>query len=316
MSKNAQPEAGETERTAAEILDRRPYLEMTPQLLRVISEMGGGAGPARWVVRMDALLYELENLWGFEVVGSLGGRDDELVLAGSADGEELVLTLPARQADGMATAAAYRVWGSTDLVPRVIDVDVATGTIMARRVAGIEGYTPVPSEVVAETLGVLHEVGWGWTRSRRKAGGPRTQEFAALGAILAAQSEWAESRGETTERTAAAWADGVELARTYAGPRVLLHGDFCVQNLIFQPGRQIADGRVDLRRLVAVRPRPVVGDPNFDAGRYVASAPNADEAFEALVGRLGLSPERVSKWAQILADLDGRGEERGLRAAA
>jgi streptomycin 6-kinase len=93
--------------------------------------------------------------------------------------------------------------------------------------------------------------------------------------------------------------DGYQRARELAtnGPTGLLHGDLHLSNIL----------RAERTRgLVAIDPRPGVGDPTFDAIDWTLDrATSIDEVHERIdrLGKLvpGLDPDRLWDWCQAIA---------------
>jgi streptomycin 6-kinase len=97
---------------------------------------------------------------------------------------------------------------------------------------------------------------------------------------------------------------GHELARTLAqtGPTALVHGDLHLANILIarQPGQPSQPSL-----LVAIDPRPCLGDPDFDAVDWVL-APGATQTpghrIEELCGLVpGLDADRLWAWCRATA---------------
>jgi streptomycin 6-kinase len=90
---------------------------------------------------------------------------------------------------------------------------------------------------------------------------------------------------------------GHELARALVrtGPTALVHGDLHLANMLiaYQPGQP---GQP--RRLVAIDPRPGLGDPDFDAVDWVL-APGATQTPEQQVR------QRIEELGSLVPGLDG-----------
>ena len=98
---------------------------------------------------------------------------------------------------------------------------------------------------------------------------------------------------------------GHELARTLAqtGPTALVHGDLHLANILI--ARQPRPTRASPAVLVAIDPRPCLGDPDFDAVDWVL-APGAtqtpEQRIEELCGLVpGLDADRLWAWCRATA---------------
>ena len=80
----------------------------------------------------------------------------------------------------------------------------------------------------------------------------------------------------------------LELASSWQGPDVLLHGDL-------HPGNVLDGG--PSRGPVAIDPRPCTGDPAFDAIDWV----DGERAVGALAREAGVDPVRLAGWRDAFA---------------
>jgi streptomycin 6-kinase len=195
-------------------------------------------------------------------------------------------------------------------VPLVWGSDAASGALLLEAIAGAiplsERHAAVELDEIASLIGGLH-----------RSGAP----VVADGAVsLAARVEfifehWIERhtrRGE--EVTRAVPIDrlrrGYEIARELAAVPVLLHGDL-------HPGNVLDGG--EGRGLVAIDPRPCVGDAAFDVVDWVSWAVDDPGAWEprsrAFALALGLDHGRLWAWCAALAAMLAAAEAaRGARA--
>ena len=213
---------------------------------------------------------------------------------------------------GAAEAWALRRWQPSGRVPLVWGHDAPLGALLLE---AIPSETPlselgraVALDEVADLIGGLH-----------RCGAP----VAADGVeSLAARVEfifehWIERhrrRGEAVTRAVPVdrLRRGCELARALAadaGEPVLLHGDL-------HPGNVLDGGAV--RGLVAIDPRPCVGDAAVDAVDWVFWAVDDPGAWESrswdLAGALGLDHERLWAWCAAFAAMLAAAEAaRGAR---
>jgi streptomycin 6-kinase len=90
---------------------------------------------------------------------------------------------------------------------------------------------------------------------------------------------------------------GIAHALTEEGPIRVLHGDL-------HPGNVLRGSKT--RGLVAIDPRPCLGDPGFDAVDWLLAdgggEPSVQSRIQWLAGRTdGLDPDRAWAWCQALA---------------
>jgi streptomycin 6-kinase len=253
-----------------------------------------------WWQRLPVVLAELAERWELVVGEAVGRGNTSLVVrCRRADGRAAVLKLTPEAELGVAEASALRQWGSSGRVPLVWEFDAASGALLLEAIPGetplSECRATVELNQIASLIGGLH-----------RSGAP----IVADGVVsLAARVEfifdhWVERHGRRGEAvTGAVPVDrlrrGHELARGLAadaGEPVLLHGDL-------HPGNVLDGG--EARGLVAIDPRPCVGDAAFDAVDWVFWAVDDPVAWEprsrALALALGLDHERLWAWCSALA---------------
>ncbi len=253
-----------------------------------------------WWQRLPVVLAGLAERWELTVGESVGRGNTSLVVrCRRADGRAAVLKLTPEAELGGAEASALRQWESSGRVPLVWEFDAASGALLLESIPTetplSERRATVELNQIASLIGGLH-----------RSGAP----IVADGVVsLAARVEfifdhWVERHGRRGEAvTRAVPVDrlrrGHELARglaTDAGVRVLLHGDL-------HPGNVLDGGGA--RGLVAIDPRPCVGDAAFDAVDWVFWAVDDPGAWEprsrALACALSLDHERLWAWCSALA---------------
>ena len=214
---------------------------------------------------------------------------------------------------GVAEATALRRWESSGRVPLVWGHDAASGALLLEAIAS---ETPLSERRQAMELNQIASL----IRGLHRSGAPVVSDGVVP---LAARVEfifehWVERHGRRGEAaTRAVPVDrlrrGHELARRLAadaGAPVLLHGDL-------HPGNVLDGG--EGRGLVAIDPRPCVGDAAFDAVDWVFWAVDDPGAWEprsrALALALGLDHERLWAWCGALAAMLAAAKvARGARA--
>ena len=237
--------------------------------------------------------------WRLEVRGALPGGFRSAVFDCVDRAEnQVVLKLPATHVEALREAAALREWASSGVVVRLLDFGPEDGALLLER---LRPASPLPAgadetaiPVVADILAKLHrppagqfafplieEIYPGWERrslsdnayERHSRGEPVRAEAGLARMPLASES----SR---------------DLCAT-APTKVLLHGDFCDKNILW-----------DGTRYVAIDPVPRIGDPASDVGFFAAGHPPVSGILDraaAIALRLGLDPNRAQRWAAIWA---------------
>jgi streptomycin 6-kinase len=200
---------------------------------------------------------------------------------------------------GGAEAWALRKWESSGRVPLVWGYDATLGALLLE---AIPSESPVSERRAAVELGEVADLIGGLHRSRAPGVADGVVSLAARVEFLF--EHWVERHGRAGDVvTRAVPVDrlrrGHGLARGLAadaGVPVLLHGDL-------HPGN-VLDGGAG-RGLVAIDPRPCVGDAAFDVVDWVFWAVDDSGAWEPrsrdLALALGLDHERLWAWCAAFA---------------
>jgi streptomycin 6-kinase len=290
-----------------------PVLEATR--VRLVARFGEEV--AAWWARLPGAIELLAARWDL-VVGEPVGRGNTSVVirCRRGDGARAVLKLCPDPSLSRAEAQALRAWRSSGRVPALWEADVTVGALLLEALPDerplSERAEPVAIGDVAGLLRALHVP---------PPASPR--EFPALSARIGfIFDHWIEryrpdpavSRLVPSERLERGRQVARELA-TGDGAPVLLHGDLHAGNVL--------DGG-SARGLVAIDPRPCLGDPAFDAVDWVFWGEDDPGAWAArrmeLAGAIGCSSDRLRLWCAALAALlaagrVARGEEEERVAA-
>jgi streptomycin 6-kinase len=252
-----------------------------------------GPGVLAWADGAQARAGELADGWGV-VLGApfpTGGTARTFAATRRSDGAALVLKLVPEPELVAAEAAALRAWAAlpaaAGAVPALVALAddalllerIAPGTRLADRAA------PAPIDAVAALVRALHDPG-----VPLPAGLPSLRERLAFVYGLAAR------RGADPGLVARGRAAALELADggSDAG---LVHGDLHAGNVL--------DGG-PARGLVAIDPRPCVGDRLFDLVDWVLhGAADPVVRAHALAEATGQDPQRLLAWTRAAAVLVG-----------
>ena len=265
---------------------------------RLLARFGAPVEP--WWERLPAAIADLAARWELDVGEAVGRGNTSLVVrCRRADGRPAVLKLTPDAVLGGEEAWALRRWESSGRVPLVWGYDAALGALLLEAIPGEIPLSERPTAVelgeVADLIGELH-----------RSGAPAVAEgWATLAERVEFLFEhWIQRhgrRGEVVTRAVPVerLRRGHELARALAaaaGKPVLLHGDLHPSNVL--------DGGA-VRGLVAIDPRPCVGDAAVDAVDWVFWAVDDPGAWAPrsrdLAVALGLDHERLWAWCAAFA---------------
>jgi streptomycin 6-kinase len=267
---------------------------------RLLARFGAPVEP--WWERLPGILAELAERWELVVGDAVGRGGTSLVVrCRRADGRRAVLKLTPDPPLAGAEASALRSWQSSGRVPLLWGYDATFGALLLE---AMPSETPlsqlrraVELDDVANLIGALH-------RSGAPAAGDGVVSLAQR--VDFVFEHWVQRhsrRGDAVTRAVpvAALHRGHELARALAadaGAPTLLHGDL-------HPGN-VLDGGAG-RGLVAIDPRPCVGDAAFDAVDWVFWAVDDPRTWQPrsreLATRLAVDDERLWAWCAALAGL-------------
>jgi streptomycin 6-kinase len=279
-----------------------------------------GARAELWWERLPELLAELAERWELIIGDAVGrGHSSLVVRCRRANGRSAVLKLTPEAELGVAEAEALRRWQSSGRVPLVWGEDATLGALLLE---AIPSETPLSerratvqmNEIVGLIAG-LHSSG-----APLVAGGV-VSLAARVEFIFEHRIERHGLRGEAVtgavpvERLRRGYDLAKRLVSADAGVPVLLHGDLHPGN-VFDGGEE--------RGLVAIDPRPCVGDAEVDVVDWVFWAVDDPRAWQprssALARALDLDRERLWAWcaafAAMLAAAEAAHGASGDRIAA
>lgn len=265
---------------------------------RLVDRFGDQVEP--WWDRLPAAIADLAARWRLVIGAAVGRGNTSLVVrCRRLDGRPAVLKLTPDVALGTAEAAALRRWEPSGRVPAVWGHDAALSALLLEAIPDetplAERGAAVELDEVARLIGDLHRGSGpadadGWERLAERV------EF-----IFGHWIERHGRRGEVVTRAVPAdrLRRGHLLARELAaggGGQVLLHGDL-------HPGN-VLDGGAG-RGLVAIDPRPCVGDAAVDAVDWVFWTADDPGTWKPrsrdLAVALDLDQERLWAWCAAFA---------------
>ncbi|MEV8566870.1 aminoglycoside phosphotransferase family protein [Streptomyces sp. NPDC051322] len=247
-----------------------------------------GPEVAVWYRSLPALVDCLARRWDLDV-GEAGGGGTSCVYRCVREGRTVWLKLTPDPVIATEEAEALRAWAGSDAVVGLLDQDLSVGALL---LAGVE-----PGARVKESGWRLREVG-ALLAELRTAPYRSAPDLRPLADRITFLYDMAARRGgrdpEALDRGRRA---ALEMARS--GPaRGLVHGDLHPANVLLGPGG----------RLVAIDPRPTLGDPDYDAVDWVLEGVTDEGELIARSAELaalvpGMSAERVLGWCRATAPL-------------
>jgi streptomycin 6-kinase len=266
-----------------------------------------GARVEVWWDRLPDVMERLAARWELIIGDPVGRGNASLVVRcqNASLGPVMLKLVPDETLAG-AEAAALRSWEPSGHVPRVWKHDLAAGALLLE---AIPDEIPLGVSRAQVSLGDVAEL----ICSLHRSGSPTMADGVVS---LAERVEfiygfWAgrhNRNSEVTHAVSVARLDrGRELARTLAASDqvkpALLHGDL-------HPGN-VLDGGIN-RGLVAIDPRPCVGDPAFDAVDWVFWLTDDPRCWESraqvLAAALSVDRQRVLDWCAAFAPMMAAGK--------
>jgi streptomycin 6-kinase len=275
----------------------------SPELLRTRDRLRTrfGAVVEPWWGRLPAALAELGDRWDLDLEDPVGRGNTSLVVrCRRNDGRRAILKLTPETVLAREEAFALRRFESSSRTPLVWADDPAIGALLLEEIPGAVPLAETPREIhtseISALIAALHGVG------ADGAGGQVT--------TLASRVEflfelWIRRRAANDDASRLVSVARLERGRERAsalagdgGTQVLLHGDLHPANVL--------DGG-STRGLVAIDPRPCVGDAPFDVIDWVFWGTHERRAWEAraqaIASTLDLHAERCWEWCRAIAPI-------------
>ncbi|MEU4443780.1 aminoglycoside phosphotransferase family protein [Actinosynnema sp. NPDC050801] len=228
-----------------------------------------GAGVRSWLAGLDPLVAGLCRDWGLEVVRPLSGGTSHALLCRRA-GEPVVLKVTPQPPIAVREEAALRAWEPSPRVVRVLRSDPARGALLLEGL--VPGTPAVDGPGLAEVLRELHI-------PPREGFAPLSERVDFVFGLLRARHPGDHD---------AAHARAAELARDRVRA-TMLHGDLHLGNVL----------DAGPRGLVAIDPRPCVGDPAVDAVDLAYASPDLRDGIEKWSAVV--DGDRLAAWCGVFA---------------
>ncbi|WP_410636344.1 aminoglycoside phosphotransferase family protein [Amycolatopsis sp. cmx-4-83] len=249
-----------------------------------------------WCDTFPGLVARLSARWGLTVREARPGNTGRTLLCTGPGGDLRVLKLTPDPEVARLEATGLRAWAGCTRAVQVLDTDLDAGAIL------LEGLVPgtelrgreVPWPDLGEMLAELHGV------KPPEDLPPLTDRVTFMYDITERTVVGSGSAAEPYLTPAVlARARHRAMALAQDGPLAVVHGDL-------HPGNVLDAGPG--RGLVAIDPRPSVGDPAFDLADWLylplAAGGTLDDGVEALRPHLpGLDADRALAWCAALAPL-------------
>lgn len=248
--------------------------------------------------------------WSLEFGDPIGRGNSSVVWrCRRDDGAGAVLKMIPEPRIAQTEARALRVWEPSGRVPKVFDHDPAVGALLLEAIPNESPLSErdggVPLSDVGDLIGGLH-------RTEFPVGDHDVVTLAEgverMFSLWTSRSE--HNRGVAEIVPIGRVNQGLQLAQKlamYQADIVLLHGDL-------HPGNVLDGG--ETRGLMAIDPRPCIGDPAFDAVDWVFwpvdDPQNWEPRCSELAKILGVDGERLWDWCRSVASmLAGNTAQRG-----
>jgi streptomycin 6-kinase len=262
---------------------------------RLLDRFGADAEP--WCDGLAGLVSAYCQRWGLELDEALSGGTSRVFLGRQDGSRPVVLKLTPDPSIAESEAIALRAWARTPHAVDLLESEPEAGALLLDRVtpgtkaAALPGLPPF--EDFAELLTGLREAdGQDVTTLRSSAEGV---EF-IYGLIARRASDPYVSRFVPPDMVARGHALARELTAS-TGDYGLVHGDLHLSNIL--------DGG-PARGLVAIDPRPSLGDRTWDAIDIVLARVTSADELDDRISRStalvpGLNAGRLRRWCQATA---------------
>ena len=259
---------------------------------RLITRFGAGVGA--WCAALPEMAERYCLRWHLELDKALSGNGSRVFIGRQHGNRGVVLKLTPDRAIANEEAIALRAWAATPYAVDLLDADLETGALLLENIepgtkASDQPELPPTSEVAALLAGLREAAGYDGGQLPTLAQGMESM-FSRIGGLLSNPRVSPLVNRQIL-------ADGHRKARELAsgGPAGLIHGDLHLSNILLAGSA---------RGLVAIDPRPGVGDYTFDSIDWTLDrAASIDEVHERIDQLCKLVPgmDRDRLWRWCLA---------------
>jgi streptomycin 6-kinase len=255
-----------------------------------------GAEVDAWCVVLPEMVERYCPRWHLELYKALSGNSSRIFIGRQHGNRGVILKLTPDRPIASEESIALRAWAATPHALDLLEADLEAGALLLEH---IEPGTKVsdepqipPVNEVAELLTGLRETAKYDTGQLPTMAQGMDSMFSRIGGLLSNPQVSAVVARQVLD-------DGYHRARELAdnGPKGLLHGDLHLSNILRAgPGRG----------LVAIDPRPSIGDLTFDAIDWALDRVTSIAEIHERVERLSklvpdLDPDRLWGWCQATA---------------
>jgi streptomycin 6-kinase len=255
-----------------------------------------GAGVDAWCAALPGLVEMYCLRWHLEPDQALSGNSFRMFIGRQHGSRGVVLKLTPDPAIANEEAIALRAWSATPHAVDLLDADLEAGALLLEN---IEPGTKVSDEPQVPPVNEIAELLTGLRETARYDAGQLATLTEGMESMFSRIAGLLGNPQVSPIVAPHVLDDGHERARELAsnGPQGLIHGDLHLSNIL-RAGRT--------RGLVAIDPRPGVGDLTFDAIDWTLDRATSVDEIHERIERLctlvpGLNRDRLWGWCQATA---------------